>query len=206
MRAMFGVPGNGAPHNWRLQMPKFTIELPDTHVVSSRDRNVSVDLSKISADILGRLALHGLTQKVADSAASALADAGFKGLAFADLDDESKEKVRDMAVAAMTGTIESLVAGEWSERSAGAPAVDPVTARVRNILGVWLRANDKAEWAKTYKPLDVAKRAEALDAFFAEQSDEVQAATVKQAKDELAAEAKAKQKIGGLGLTINVKK
>lgn len=185
-------------------MPNIKIELPESHVVTSRDRNVSVDVTKLSADILAKLALHGLTQKVADSAASALADAGFAGLKFGDLEEADKNKVRDAATAAMVATIESLVAGEWSERRA-ATAVDPVTARIRRNLGEWLRAQGKAAWAP-YKALEGDERMAAIDAFFAEQDDETQAAVTKVAKDELAAEAKQKQKLGTLGIKLAVGK
>lgn len=175
------------------------INLPATHVVTSRDRNVEVDISKLSAEIIARLALHGLTQKVADSAASALADAGFEGLSFKDLADAGKDKVRDAAQAAMVATIEALVKGEWTERKAAA-AVDPVVARIRKLLGEVLRGTQAAVWKAKFKDLEAAERATALDAFFAAQDDATQAAFKQQATEELAAEAKQKAKLGKLQL------
>ncbi len=201
---MFTGSAHGAPRERKLEMSNISITLPESHVVSSRDRNVSVDLGKLSGEIIAKLALHGLTQKVADSAASALADAGFEGLSFKDLPDTDKDKVRDAAVAAMNGTIESLIAGEWSERRA-AQAVDPVTKRIRAILGEWLRATGKDAWAP-FKALEGDARGEALDKFFAEQDDATQAAVKEQAETELAAEAKQKAKIAKLGLQVKIGK
>lgn len=202
--AMFAWSAHGAPRERKLEMETIKIELPDTHVITSRDRNVQVAIGDLRPEIIAKLALHGLTQKVADSAASALADAGFEGMSFKDLDEADKDKVRDAATAAMNATIDSLVKGEWSERRA-AQAVDPVTKRIRVILGDWLRATGKEAWAP-FKALEGDARAEALDQFFADQDDATQAAVKEQAETELAAEAKQKAKIAKLGLKVAVGK
>lgn len=173
------------------------ITLPTAHVVTSRDVNVSVDVTALSAEIIAKLALHGLTQKIGDSAASAMADAGFKGQSFADLSDENKAKVRDHAKAAMEGTLDSLIAGEWSERRPG-EVVDPLVARIRTVFGAWLRANAAPVWKDNFKTLDVADRGKALDAFLAGQDADFVEAITATAKQELADEAKRAKKLAAL--------
>jgi hypothetical protein len=191
---------DGAAPNRRLEMANtVTITLPATHVVTSRDKNVEIDLASLSPEIIGRLALHGLTQKVADSAASAMADAGFAGQSFKELPDADKEKVRGFAVEAMRATADSLIKGEWTERKA-AESVDPLTARIRKLMGELLRGNpDKSAW-KPFKDAEPAERGKMLDKLFADQSDDFQAELTAQAKAELEAERKAKAKLSKLSL------
>ena len=184
-------------------MTSFNIDLPNDYAVTSRDTFVSVDVAKLTPEIIAKLALHGLTQKVGDSAASAMADAGFKGMKFADLDETQQASVQALAKAAMAATVEALVKGEWTERREGAASVDPVVARVRSLFGAWLRANAKGVWAGNFKSLEADKRGPALDAFLADQDPAFGASFTEAAKDELAAEAKAKAKTAKL--TIGLK-
>lgn len=184
-------------------MTIYSIDLPTDFVVTSRDVHASVDITKLSPVILAKLALHGLTQKIGDSAASAMADAGFKGLSFVDLDAGQKAKVRDFAANAMQGTIESLVAGEWSERKPG-ETVEPLVARQRVIFGAWLRANAADVWKAHFKGLDVADRGKALDTFLGEQDDDFQLAIQSEAEDQLAVEAKTAKKLAGLKVAVKL--
>lgn len=182
-------------------MTKFSFDTTlATHVVASRKVNVEIDLSKISADIAMKLMLHGLTQKVSDSAASAMADAGLKGLKFDELPTEDQGKVQDFARKAMLATIESLIAGEWSERVAG-ESVNPVVARIRVKFGALLRDKAKAKWAEIK---DADDKGERLDALFATQPEATQAALTKLAKAELAAEAKSKAEAKAMNVEITI--
>lgn len=184
-------------------MTNVSITLPADYSVESRGVFTTVELGKLSADIIGRLALHGLGQKIGDSAASAMADAGFKGMKFADLDEAQQASVRALAKAAMDATLEALVKGEWTERKAG-ESVDPVAMRVRSLVGTWLRANAKEVWAKNFKDLEAADRGKAIDVFFAGQDDNTRAAFEAEASAQLKAEAKAKAKAAGLTIKLAV--
>lgn len=183
-------------------MAKFTIELIDSHVVSSRNVNVAIDISKLSPEIVAKLVLHGLTQKVGDSAASALKDAGFSGTAFKDLTEAEQATVATKAREAMEATRDQIMAGEWTTRVAGGASVDPLTARIRKLFGAVLRAEAKAVWAEI-KDLEYAERGEELDKLFATQDDDYREAMEAAAKAELAAEAKTKAGVSKLQLKIN---
>lgn len=179
-----------------------TITLPESYGIASRDTGVNVALDKLSAEIIAKLALHGLTQKVSDSAASALADAGFEGLRYKDLTEENKAKVGEHAKTAMLATVESLIKGEWSERRA-AESVDPTTARVRVLFGALLREDAKDVWA-TVKGLEAAERGKRLDELFATQDDDFRKAMTDEANAQLKAEAKAKERVGKLKVGIKL--
>lgn len=182
-------------------MTKFAIELPNTYAVVSRSIGVEAKLDKLSPEIIAKLALHGLTQKIGDSAASALKDAGFEGQKFKDLSEADKVKVNDFAKAAMAATLEALEKGEWSERRAGAGSVDPVVQRIRVLFGALLREQAKDVWA-TVKDLEPKDKAERLDALFATQDEAFQTAMAGDAKEQLEAEAKARAKVAKLTVKI----
>lgn len=90
-------------------MKTFKIEVPTTVEVASRGRTVAVDVSKLTEDIVARLVVHGLTQKVADAAA------GAKKIA-----DEEGGDIAEIAEALMQKVATRLEAGDWgAERGAG---------------------------------------------------------------------------------------
>jgi hypothetical protein len=184
-------------------MPNFSIVLPESYGVVSRDTGVTVDVTKLSPEIIARLALHGLSQKIGDSAAGALDAAGFKGLKFKDLNDDQKAKVTEHAKASMVDTVEALVKGEWTERTA-AESVDPIVARIRVLFGAMLREDAKDVYAKSIKPLEGAERGKALDELFAGQDDDFRTAMTAEAKKQLADEAKAKERTKKLTIKIAV--
>lgn len=185
-------------------MTKFTIDLPATFAVMSRDIGVEVKVDDLSADIIGKLALHGLTQKVGDSAASALKDAGFEGRKFADLTDGEKAKVREHAKSAMQGTVDALLRGEWTERRAGGESLGEVERRMLKLFGEFIRENAADVWKETFKPLEGAERAEKLLAFMRGQEDDFKAELEASAKAELDRERATAKKLGGLKLAIKV--
>lgn len=187
-------------------MANVSITLPGEFAVTSRGTFVNVDLGTLSAEIIARLALHGLNQKVADSAAGAMTDAGFGGLKFDELDDAQRVTVQAKARESMAAVVASLTAGEWTERRAGAASVDPVTARVRVLFAAWLRKNAADVWTANFKGLDAAERGPALDAFLAAQDAATIAKFTKSAKTALASEAEAAADLGKLTLTTKLVK
>jgi hypothetical protein len=180
-------------------MTKFDIELPADYSVTSRDTFVTVKLADLSPEIIGRLALHGLTQKIADSAAGAVKAAGFDAK-YGDLSADEKAKVNEHAKAAMSGVLEALVKGEWTERRATA-GVDPVTKRMRVLFGAILRAQAKDVWAALK---DADDKDERLDTMIAEQDEEFQTSLKADAVAELKAEDAAKAKVAKLGIGLKL--
>src|SRR5690606_24916362 len=97
------------------------IELPETIAITSRGVEVSLDLSKLSPDIVARLVIHGATQKVADAAS---------GAAKLVSDEVTIEQATESL---MTKARDALVAGEWSQRSGGG-GVDEETRVARIVV------------------------------------------------------------------------
>lgn len=159
------------------------ITLPESHTVTKgpRDKtwsaNVSVDVTKLSPEIIAKLAMHGLHQKVADSAAGAT--------------NETE------AVAAMQKAIDALLAGDWSSRGAG-DGVDERTRVARSVVFAALKAKFGAkspEWAEfTGRPQD-AQNAR-LDEIFAE-NEETFAPSVDEEIERRRAKAAAKANLAG---------
>ena len=133
------------------------VELPKEVTVSSRERSVHIDTASLSADIIAKLAIHGLTQKVADAAS------GAKKVA-----EETKSDVGDTTVAMMQKAVDSLLAGEWSTRTAG-EGVSVETRVARQITRQMVKAKfggKSPEWAKFTGLSDEEQNAK-LDAWFA---------------------------------------
>lgn len=185
-------------------MPKFTIELPETFAVTSRDIWTEVRFGGLSAEIVAKLVMHGVTQKVGDSAASAMKDAGFEGRKFPELADDEKAKVRDVAKSAMNGTIEALMRGEWSERRVGGTALSELEKEMLVQFGAWLRAEAKDVWAENFKPLEGAERTEALLTFMRGQDEEFITGLKAMAEEVLEAAKRAKAGLGKLKLAVKV--
>lgn len=133
------------------------IELPASFTVMSRGVACEVSIGDLSADIIARLALHGLHQKVADAASNAKAIA-----------DEAKAPVADVTANLMAGARDGLVAGTWTQRTSGA-GVDERTRVARSVVHAAVKAKFGAkspDWA-TFTGLDDAAQNEKLDAWFA---------------------------------------
>lgn len=79
------------------------INLPASHDVNRAEQHVQIDLTKLNAETIGQLVLHGLTQKIGDAAA------GKKG---------------DEALAAMQKVMDQLIAGDWTARRSGGSSRD----------------------------------------------------------------------------------
>ena len=133
------------------------IELGDSIAVTSRERSVTVDVTKLSADIIAKLVIHGLTQRVADAAS------GAKKVA-----EESNTDIGNTTVAMMQKAVDSLLAGEWSTRTASEGV--SIEARVaRQITRQLVKAKfggKSPEWAKFTGLSDEEQNAK-LGAWFA---------------------------------------
>lgn len=154
-------------------MRTLKIELPASFDIAARGKSVTVTLDKLTDDIIGKLVLHGLTQKVADAAASA------KKVA-----EESGGDAADIGKGMMQAVVEALEAGNWGTRVAGSPVSDEVKVRrsiVRKLFGQ--KADDAAKAA--FKAMDAAAQAAHLDALFDKQNDARKAAIMADVANEI---------------------
>ena len=177
--------------------------LPASLVIESRGTSVTMDVTKLTDEIVAKLVLHGLTQKVSDSAASALTDAGFKGQKFADLTEGQQAEVQKAAREAMTKVAASLESGEWGVERTGGAGVDPVTAEIRSMLrpdykAAWIAENNKEGW----KALEEAEIVAAIDELFAAQDADTQDAIEAAARESLRLKAAAKNAAKGFKLAM----
>lgn len=163
-------------------MTKFAIETPETYSVSKGPRDKSwqatctIDVGKLSAEIMAKLAMHGLHQKIADAAAGSTTQAE--------------------AEASMQKAADALLAGEWSSRVAGDGA-SAETLVARSVVRSAVKAKFGAkspEWAK-FTGLSDAEQAAKLDEWFAANADAFQPAVDAEIKRRADA-AKAKAKLG----------
>lgn len=130
------------------------INLPETHVVTKGWRESDevaefvADVTKLPVDIVAELAMHGLHQKLADSAAGA--------------------ESMDEATSAMGKVFDQLVAGEWTRRGTGGGVSEEQTvARMVTRRLVKAKFGSKSpEWA-TFTGLDAGEQNAKLDEWFA---------------------------------------
>lgn len=139
------------------------INIADTHEVTSRGKVVTVDLTKLSDEIVAKLVLHGLTQKVADAAAGAL------GAAMPDYDNATKAErkawaeanadvIAEHAVEQMQAVADRLQSGEWGvERGNGGAGL---TSEQTAIIAVADELLKPAQWKAKIKDWDTMTTAE----------------------------------------------
>lgn len=170
-------------------MNKVTIEVPAEWLVSKGPRDKAwiadavCDVAKLSSDIVGKLAMHGLQQKIADAAAGA--------------------KSADEASAAMNKAIDALVAGAWSSRGTG-EGVDEETRVARSVVRSAVKAkfgSKSPDWAK-FTGLSDADQNAKLDEWFEANADAFAPAVASELERRKAA-AKAKAKLAS-GLAISL--
>ena len=189
----------------RVKMNTISITLPATLPVTSRDTVVSVDMASLTADIVTKLVVHGLTQKVGDAAASALADAGFKGMKYADLTAAQQAEVQKNAKDAMQKVADALTAGDWGIERTGAAGVSALAAERRMVLRSDVKAGWIAEHGESgWKALEEAEIVEMLDATYDAQDADTQTAIDGVAQARLDAKAAAKTASKGLAGLIKM--
>lgn len=179
-------------------MANFEIILPESFEVSrgkdADEATVAVDVTALTPDLVAKLALHGLKQKVADAAAGAKAFA-----------EENNMTVADAASNLMQKVVDRLHEGDWgAERGAGAgvslgygAAVD---AAIISIMRPAVKGADKA-WYKDAKEADrKARCAEAFEGL----SDEQQAGIVRTAEARVAAAKAEAEAVKALEIKIDL--
>lgn len=173
-------------------MTKYTIELSDTLIVTSRGVECAVPINAIAPELLARALLHGLTQKVADAASGAAKDLG-----------DDKDAIATATGAMMQKAVDALVAGDWG-KTRGANGVDEFTTVARQIMRQSAKAKfgaKSAQWA-TFTGLGDDEQASKLDAWF-QANAEALTPSVNAKIEQRAAERKAKAKLGA-AITIDL--
>lgn len=101
---------------------QYTINLEGLHTVTKSPRSgdwtasFAVDLAKLPPEMVARLAVHGLQQKIADAASGA--------------------KDKDEAFAAMAKAGDAILAGQWAVRAAASGVTDEQIALVNLVAGI----------------------------------------------------------------------
>lgn len=96
-------------------MQKFTIEVPSVLAVTSRGQSVEVKVADLTPELMAKLAMHGLTQKVADAAAGAKK-----------VSDESDVSIEEATLSLMQKVVDRLHDGDWGVERGGGAAADPL--------------------------------------------------------------------------------
>jgi len=166
--------------------------------LSSRGKSVSIDLGKLSPEIIQRLVIHGVTQKVVDAAA------GAKKLAQENLganatDEEIDAKAADFGKQLMQKVVDNLLAGNWGVSRGENIAVDPLTAEIRSLLRPSIKAKLGAE---KWKALESDERNDLADEIFAKLSQEKREEIEKAAKSEIARKKAAKKMAASIEIDL----
>lgn len=165
------------------------IDLPETHTVTKgpRDKSwlaeVTCNVTALSADIVARLAMHGLHQKIADAASGA--------------------ETLDEASAAMQKALDGLLAGEWTQRTGGG-GVDERTAVTRSVVRGAVKAKfgaKSAEWA-SFTGLDDAAQNAKLDEWAAANADAFAPAIEAELAERAAKRARKADLVKGVAFTL----
>jgi hypothetical protein len=187
---------------WRKQM-SIEINLPESLSIRRNGGNITMDLTALSADIVTRLVVHGLEQKIGDAAAGATKAAGFDAR-FKDLSEEEQAKVAEFAESAMGKVWDALAEGNWGVERSGGEAVDENTRAIRAVLApIVKKAFDGKNGADSWKALDDAERAAIIDAQYAALNETDTAKVDARAdakKAEWAAARAAKSEMSGIAL------
>lgn len=189
----------------------FNIETPDSLDVQSRGLTVTVDITKLPEDIIAHAVLHGLKQRIADSAAGAAYSACLAAIGTekakhkANVSEWTGDESNRMAIAKegermMLATVATLEGGDWGVVRTGGGGVDPVRAKARQLAAVDLKLALTARDgnAKAYTGLATAAKHETLDAFIDKASKDYLADARKAIED--AKQAAKSVDLGELGL------
>lgn len=137
------------------------IELPAAITITSRGQSVTLDMTKLTPEIVARLAVHGATQKVSDAASNATKVAA-----------DSGALVDDVTVSLMSKAVDALLKGEWAQRTGG-DGVDERTRVARQVTQATVKAKLGAtspEW-KAFTGLSDAEQVAKLDEWFADNAE-----------------------------------
>jgi hypothetical protein len=165
----------------------FTLEGEATFTKGPRDKSwtaaVVADLGGLSTEIVQRLVMHGLQQKVADAASGATSQAE--------------------AAASMDKAITAILAGEWTSRVAGAGVDEETTVR-RMIAKAAVKASwgAKSEKWAAFTGLSDDEQAAKLDTVYAD-NEAAFAEPVAAKLAERKADRERKAKLAS-GLSINI--
>jgi len=108
---------------------EYTITLPDTLEVTSREQTVTLALAKLPEGLIAKAVLHGLTQKISDAAASA------KKIA----DESDDMTVEEATVSLMTTIVATLEGGSWGRERGAGSGLSARDRMARKIVGDWFR-------------------------------------------------------------------
>lgn len=164
-------------------MEKIAIELPSEIDFKRAGHTFRVAFGNLNADIIAQLVMHGVAQKIGDSAAG---------------------KSGDDALKAMQATYDALVAGNWGRTRAGGGGVSEFQKIARTITRERLKAKISAEQYKAaITDADAADRDKLLDELFAKNEATLRPLVEKEVKRR-EAERKAKAEvsidIGGMDI------
>lgn len=174
------------------------VSLPASHEVSSRHKSVTVSIEKLTPEIVAKLAIHGLTQKIADAAAGAPKAAGFEGRKTSELSESENEKVSDFGKALMQKVVDALENGDWGREKSG-NGVDVLTSEIRSLLLPKVKATFTKE---SWKTLSDDEKTAAIDAAFEKQTDETKAKITTAAQTEIERKLAAKKAASALEIDI----
>lgn len=134
-------------------MTNVTINLPTEFDFRRSGVVFRCEPGKLPTDIIQQLVLHGIVQKVGDSAAG---------------------KEETAATAAMQSTWDTLVSGDWGKTRSGES--DPLASYRQGVMRDLLKNDDDQTGWKTYRAIKDAKaRVAHLDQLIADQDDDMQA-------------------------------
>lgn len=134
------------------------------HNVTRNGQTVSIDISKLSPEILDQLIRHGLTQKIGDAAAGS-----------AKIAQETGMPQGDVALSLMQKVAESLLAGDWGVKRGESAGVSEETQVQRIVMRAALKEvwGAKSEKWKVFTGETDAKQAEILDALWTKNSEKL---------------------------------
>lgn len=124
-------------------MPMMIENLPESIDVSSRGQAVTVDVTKLDAGMIVKLAMHGLKQKVSDAAASA-----------SKLAEDSEDDAPTIARNLMEAVARRLEAGDWGAERSGGGSTDPMMKWLVMVLRTMMRNNPDGDLKKGYDKID----------------------------------------------------
>lgn len=165
-------------------MPTFTITIPDSLVISSRNVEDILDVTKLNADTIAKLCLHGAGQKGVDSASQAA------GLAVKDkfgdkakvadhktwlATPEATAAVRVHTAALISKALRALEDNVWSLRGTGVGAVSEEQTVQRIVAkAAYKSAVAETVW-KDFLALDKGTQAEKMDKLWEKNAEKLAA-------------------------------